>query len=125
MRPVSLKIGTGDFALAAGHRRNATGLLIERSSSGARCLRIIGFKSCTAMLAGLPTLIQTRHGPDRYVPLTFFDTMPSAASRQACAKTTQPSYEPRYCAKGAPARPCGRQFFLGCAPRSAEIKMRI
>jgi hypothetical protein len=57
MRPVSLKIGTGDFALAAGHRRNATGLLIERSSSGARCLRIIGFKSCTAMLAGLPTLI--------------------------------------------------------------------
>jgi hypothetical protein len=30
---------------------------------------------CTAMLAGLRTLIQTRHGPDRYVPLTFFGSM--------------------------------------------------
>jgi uncharacterized Zn-binding protein involved in type VI secretion len=29
------------------------------------------------MLAGLRTLIQTRHGPDRYVPLTLFDAMPS------------------------------------------------
>ncbi len=28
---------------------------------------------CTAMLAGLRTLIQTRHGPDRYVPSIFFD----------------------------------------------------
>jgi hypothetical protein len=27
-------------------------------------------------------LIQTRHGPDRYVPLIFFDAMPSAPSRQ-------------------------------------------
>jgi hypothetical protein len=39
------------------------------------------------MLAGLRTLIQTRYGPDRHVPSTFFDTMPSAPSRQACAKT--------------------------------------
>jgi hypothetical protein len=35
---------------------------------------------CTATLAGLRTLIQTRHVPD--LPLIFFDTMPSAPSRQ-------------------------------------------
>jgi hypothetical protein len=33
---------------------------------------------CTAMLAGLRTLIQTEHRPDRYVPSIFFETMPSA-----------------------------------------------
>jgi hypothetical protein len=32
------------------------------------------------MLAGLWTLIQTRHGPDRYVPSIFFETMPSATA---------------------------------------------
>jgi hypothetical protein len=32
---------------------------------------------CTAMLAGLRTLIHTQHGPDRYM-LSTFDTMPSA-----------------------------------------------
>jgi hypothetical protein len=37
------------------------------------------------MLAKLPTLIQTRHGPDRYVPSIFFDTMPSAPRRHAWA----------------------------------------
>jgi hypothetical protein len=31
-------------------------------------------------------LIQTRQGPDRYVLSTFFDMMPSAPSRQACAR---------------------------------------
>jgi hypothetical protein len=36
---------------------------------------------CTAMLAGLRTLIQTGHGPDRYVPSIFFGMMPSAPSR--------------------------------------------
>jgi hypothetical protein len=41
-----------------------------------------------AMLAGLRTLIQTPHGPDRYVPSIFFDTMPSAPSRHARAKTS-------------------------------------
>jgi hypothetical protein len=29
---------------------------------------------CTAMLAGLRTLIQTRHGPDRYGPSTRLET---------------------------------------------------
>jgi hypothetical protein len=33
----------------------------------------------TAMLAGSRTLIQTRYGPDRHVPSTFFDTMPLGA----------------------------------------------
>jgi hypothetical protein len=37
------------------------------------------------MLAGLRTLIQTGHGPIDRRP-THFDTMPSAPSRQACAK---------------------------------------
>ncbi len=46
---------------------------------------------CTAMLAGLRTLIQTGQGPDRYVPSTRLETMPSAPSRQACAKTAAPS----------------------------------
>jgi hypothetical protein len=32
-------------------------------------------------------LIQTRHGPDCYVPSIFFDTMPSAPSRHAWANT--------------------------------------
>jgi hypothetical protein len=36
-------------------------------------------------------LIQTGHGPDRYVPSTFFDTMPSAPSQQACSNTEGPS----------------------------------
>jgi branched-chain amino acid transport system substrate-binding protein len=35
------------------------------------------------MLAGLRTLIQTRHGPDRYVPSIFFEMMPSAPSDAA------------------------------------------
>jgi hypothetical protein len=39
------------------------------------------------LLAGLWTLIRTRHEPDRYLPSTFFDTVPLAPSRQACAKT--------------------------------------
>jgi hypothetical protein len=30
------------------------------------------------MLTKLRTLMQTRHGPDRYVLSIFFDTMPSA-----------------------------------------------
>ncbi len=46
---------------------------------------------CTAMLAGLPTLIQTRHGPDRYVLSIRLETIPSAPSRHACAKTIAPS----------------------------------
>jgi hypothetical protein len=37
-------------------------------------LRISLLSRCTAMLAGLRTLIQTRHGPDRYRLSIFFDT---------------------------------------------------
>jgi hypothetical protein len=57
----------------------------------ARSLRISLRSRCTAMLAGLRTLIQTRHGPDRYVLSNFFSTKPSAPSRHACAKTIGPS----------------------------------
>jgi hypothetical protein len=42
---------------------------------------------CTAMLAGLRTLIQARHGAGSIGVSTFFDTMPPAP----CAKTTGPS----------------------------------
>ena len=35
MRPVSLKVGTGDFALAAGHRRNAMSLVAGTLNSAA------------------------------------------------------------------------------------------
>jgi hypothetical protein len=45
----------------------------------------------TALLAGLRTLIQARDGPDRYVPSTFLETMPSAPSRHAWAKAVGPS----------------------------------
>jgi hypothetical protein len=72
---------------------------------------------CTAMLAGLRTLIQNAHRPDRLVPSTRFDTMPSAPSRQACSNTVGPSsatcsltriFPPRHPAEALPARPCGR-----------------
>jgi hypothetical protein len=71
---------------------------------------------CTAMLAGLRSLIQTKQAPDRYVTSTFFDTIPSAPSRQACAKTIAQSSALcsltgclSWCrAVLAPARPCGR-----------------
>jgi hypothetical protein len=42
-------------------------------------------------VAGLRTLIQTRHGPDWYVLSIRFDTMPSAPSRHAWANTVAPS----------------------------------
>jgi hypothetical protein len=84
-RPGPTRKGTDEnsYNVRRGHRRRALPVFIGskfRSSS-----------RCTAMLAGLRTLIQTRHGPKRYVPSTFFDTMPSAPSRQACAKTIGPS----------------------------------
>jgi hypothetical protein len=41
----------GDFALAAGHRLNAIGSLTGRSSSGTRCLRLIGSTSRSAPAA--------------------------------------------------------------------------
>jgi hypothetical protein len=56
MRPVALEITAGDFTFPAGHRRCAL--------SEARRLHISLRSRCTAMLAGLRTLIQTRHGPD-------------------------------------------------------------
>src|SRR5262249_6749780 len=105
MRPVPLKIGTGDFSFAAGHR--------QRTLPEARQFQTSLLSRCTAMRAGLRTLIQTRHGPDRYVPSSFFDTMPSAPSRQTCAKTTGLSLAmcslnrmPASVATAAPARPC-------------------
>jgi hypothetical protein len=45
VRPVSLKVGIGDFAFAAGDRLNAIGLLTGRSSSDARRLRLVDAKS--------------------------------------------------------------------------------
>jgi hypothetical protein len=57
-----------------------------RSPHGDHLFHISLRSRCTAMLAGLRTLIQTRQGPDRYVLSTFFDMMPSAPSRQACAR---------------------------------------
>jgi hypothetical protein len=60
------------FALAAGH--------YLRALPEARRFQFSLRSRYTAMLAGLRTLIQTRHGPDRYVPSTLFDTMPSAPS---------------------------------------------
>jgi hypothetical protein len=53
----ALEITTGDFALAASHRL--------RALPEARRFRISLRFRCTAMLAGLRTLIQTGHGPDR------------------------------------------------------------
>jgi hypothetical protein len=35
MRPVSLKVGTGDFAFAAGHRRIAISLVADTLNSAA------------------------------------------------------------------------------------------
>jgi hypothetical protein len=48
------------FALAAGHRR--------RPPPEVRRFQVSLRSRCTAMLAELRTLIQTRHGPDRYGP---------------------------------------------------------
>jgi hypothetical protein len=39
------RIGTGDLAFAADHHRNAISLLTGPSSSGARCLGLMGSKS--------------------------------------------------------------------------------
>jgi hypothetical protein len=57
MRPVSPKVGTGDFALATGHRLNAISLLTGRSLSGAP--RTIYLKYPTVNLRS-PALI-TKH----------------------------------------------------------------
>jgi hypothetical protein len=78
-----LEVAAGDFAFAADHRR--------RALPQAHRFQISLRSRCTAMLAGFRTLIQTRHGPDRYIPSTFFDTMPSAPSRHAWASTVGPS----------------------------------
>jgi hypothetical protein len=55
VRSVALKVVAGDLALAAGHRPLALPPRFHLSL----CSR------CSAMLAVLRTLIQTRHGPDR------------------------------------------------------------
>jgi hypothetical protein len=60
MRPFALEITAGDFAFAAGHHR--------RALPKARRVQISLRSRCTAMLAGLRTLIRTEQGPDRYVP---------------------------------------------------------
>jgi hypothetical protein len=73
----------GCFALAAGHRL--------RTLPGAHRFQISLRSRGTAMPAGLRTLIQTRHGPDWQVPSPLFDTMLSAPSRHAWAKTVGPS----------------------------------
>jgi hypothetical protein len=56
-------------------------------SSAIICCIFPGRSRCTATLAGLRTLIQTAHGPDRRVPSALVEMMPSAPSRQACANT--------------------------------------
>jgi hypothetical protein len=55
MRPFALEITAGGFAFAAGHRL--------RALPEARRFQISLRSRCTAMLVGLRTLIQTRHGP--------------------------------------------------------------
>jgi hypothetical protein len=82
------------------------------------------------MPAGLRTLIQTRHGPDRYVLSTFFDTMRSALSRHACTKTIGPSstmcslnrMPASVLATGEPARRCGRGMADSAVPRSPFVQ---
>jgi hypothetical protein len=57
MRPFALEITPGDVAFAAGHRRRA----LPADHVFHFSLR----SRCTAMLAGLRTLIRTRHGSGR------------------------------------------------------------
>jgi hypothetical protein len=78
-----------DTALAAGHHL--------RALPEVRRFQISVRSRCTAMLAGFRTLIQTRHGPDRYAPSIFFDTMPSAPSWHAWAgwaRALPPGFHP-------------------------------
>jgi hypothetical protein len=74
-------VGSGFFAMLAMFRPAAT--CIHSGAHPRQLLRRITFcrdlhylfhfslrSRCTAMLAGLRTLIQARDGPDRYVPST-------------------------------------------------------
>jgi hypothetical protein len=73
------------------------------------------------MLAGLRTLIQTRHGPDRHVPSTFFYRMPSAPSRLACAKTIALSSAAKFFPSVPTARMKGEEAEDFAIPLTPEI----
>jgi hypothetical protein len=76
-------------ALAVGRRRRAP---TERR------FKISLRSRCTAMLAGLRTLIQTRHGPDWY-----------DASTPSQAPIGKHGCQPQHRAEATPTRPSGRE----------------
>ncbi len=63
MRPIALEVGTRDLALAAGH--GLPTLHVASRDWGDHLFQFSLRSRCTAMLAGLRTLIQTGNGPDR------------------------------------------------------------